>query len=246
MRWVLVWALLVTLVGCDEENDASTRRAEEPSAERPSEVEMVASMEGHYNVVIRAHDALLQGDMERFAAQFALLEQQRMPANSPESWAPHYQRLQVAGRAAKEASDLSAAASTLASVVLACGSCHEALDSGPVYPAPAPTDSDSPTRDAMLDHKWASERLWEGVTGPWDNAWERGTGAMAEVQVFGPEAAEAELSEDLLRRQQELRALGEEGKTTTSPSERAALYGRILATCGGCHQAIGLSFEESD
>ncbi len=207
---------------------------------------MVASMEGHYNVVIGAHDALLQGDIGRFRAQFESLDEQRLPAGAPESWAPHYERLQAAGREAKDAADLSTAATTLAAVVLACGSCHEALDAGPVYPAPAVAEGQTPTEAAMLDHKWASERLWEGVTGPWDSAWERGAAAMTRAQVFSAGGADGEPSGELRRREEELRALGVQAQSATGLQQRAALYGRLLATCGGCHQAAGVRFERSN
>ena len=36
----------------------------------------------------------------------------------------------------------------------------------------------------------------------------------------------------------ELRSLGETAKATTQLADRAALYGRLLATCGACHDAL--------
>jgi hypothetical protein len=37
-----------------------------------------------------------------------------------------------------------------------------------------------------------------------------------------------------------LRRLGEEAKTVTSLLDRAEIYGRMLGTCGDCHQAVGV------
>ena len=128
-------------------------------------------------------------------------------------------------------------------MVLACGSCHEALDRGPFYPAPAPNEGASEIEPAMLDHQWATERLWEGVTGPWDNAWQRGAAALAETQVFGGQEPALTLSDDLRRREQELREIGTKARRAKGLKERAALYGRLLSTCGGCHRAAGVTFE---
>jgi cytochrome c553 len=255
VKRIPVWAsyvigvMLLVLGGCGEQEQSS---APEPvpqataPAERdqPTEVEMVASMEAHYNIVILAHDALLQGDLDRFRSQLALVPEQELPANSPAAWTPLHERLQAAARSGAEVADLDAAAAALASVVLACGTCHAALDTGPVYPAPAPDDGADPLKTAMRDHQWVTERLWEGVTGPWDNAWERGAEALAVVQVFG-EAQQrgVNLSDDLRRREQELREIGTEAKATTALDARAALYGRLLATCGECHRAVGVKFE---
>jgi cytochrome c553 len=248
MNRILVWIALVAVIACGEESPTTTSETTKPETfaparDRPSEVEMVASMEAHYGVVILAHDALQQSDLEAFRSQLALALDQDLPPNSPPEWSPFHQQLQEAASQGATASDLGAAANALASVVLACGTCHAALDSGPVYPAPAPDDGENYLEAAMLDHKWVTERLWEGVTGPWDNAWQRGAAALAVIRVFGDPGSEIVLTDDLRRRQQQLRKIGEQAMTTTALDERAALYGRLLSTCGDCHRAIGVKFE---
>jgi len=242
----------MVLIGCGREQEPTApiaEPAEKPSAaserDGPSEVEMVASMEAHYGAVILAHDALLQSDIETFRAQLALASQQTLPQSSPREWIPLHEQLQTASADAAQAQDLDAAAGALASVVLACGTCHAALGTGPIYPAPAADDGVGALEAAMLDHQWATERLWEGVTGPWDAAWERGAVSLTELQVFGDMGPEVILSDDLRRREQELREIGRAAQTTQALDERAALYGRLLATCGECHRAIGVTFEES-
>jgi cytochrome c553 len=218
--------------------------ATEEARERtgPTEVEMVASMEGHYGVVILAHDALLQGDLEAFRRQLELVPEQRLPASAPASWQPYSDRLGQAAQRGASAGDLDAAAAALGQVVLACGACHEALDSGPVYPAPAPDDGETPVETAMLDHQWATERLWEGVTGPWDNAWTRGAEALANVRVFGELVDDDAVGPELREREEALREIGRAALVTEPLAERAALYGRLLATCGECHRLVGVEF----
>jgi cytochrome c553 len=254
-RWrvkrVLVLAALIAGIGCSEESppaatEATTRQASVPARDRPTEVEMVAAMEGHYSTVILAHDALLQGNLETFRSQLALVPDKELPTDAPQHWLPLQEELHTAARRGEDVSNLEAAADALAQVVLACGTCHAALGEGPIYPAPAPDDGDSALEAAMFGHKWATERLWEGVTGPWDNAWERGANSLAVVEVFGEANPDLILSEELERRELALREIGEEAKTTTALDERAALYGRLLATCGGCHQRIGVTFEEAN
>jgi cytochrome c553 len=225
---------------------AAAQEATTPRRDGPTEVEMVASMEGHYSVVILAHDALLQGDLEVFGAQLARVPEQELPASSPAHWRPFHAQLQAAASQGVNAADLDAAAEALAGVVLTCGTCHRALESGPIYPAPAPDDGSSPLETAMLDHQWATERLWEGVTGPWENAWQRGAESLAAIDIFGTEIPGLELSDELREREQALRDLGEEALVTTALDEQAALYGRLLATCGDCHDVLGIEFETPD
>lgn len=231
---------LVIVLGCG--GDAEDDLEFEPSsdAEGPTEVEMVAAMEAHYSSTILAHDALIQGDLSEFRAQLAETSAHELPANSPELWKPFETQLRDAATKAVEATNLSKAAKTMAEVVLACGACHQGVGTGPIYPAPAPRDGDNPVQQSMLEHQWATERLWEGITGPWDNAWERGSAALAETRVFSDlESAEAR-DESLLVREAALRSLGEDAKTTSNPRDRAELYGRLLATCGDCHQAMNV------
>lgn len=236
---------LMVVIGCGEESrekvpQPATTETPAPVRDRPSEVEMVAAMEAHYEVVILAHDALLQGDLERFRSQLALALDRSLPATSPEAWLPFHEKLRDAARGGANVADLDGAASTLAEVVLACGTCHAALGTGPIYPTPAPDDGDTIVESAMREHQWATERLWEGVTGPWDDAWERGANSLAASQTFADANPDLILTDELQRRDQALREIGAEAALTTELDERAALYGRLLATCGGCHQLIGV------
>jgi len=251
VKRILVGLVSIVALGCGEDGATAPSRAGSGQAERtarsePTEVEMVASMEAHYGVVILAHDALVQGDLERFRAQLARVSDQSLPDSAPPQWRPFYAQLQAAARQGVDVEDLDEAAEEFAHVVLSCGTCHEALDRGPVYPAPAPDEGDSAIETAMRDHQWATERLWEGVTGPWNDAWERGADALAEQEVFGRAEPDFDPGEELERRARELRELGEIARTTTSPAERAALYGRLLARCGGCHQLVGVKPELVD
>jgi cytochrome c553 len=207
---------------------------------------MVGAMEAHYSVVILAHDALLQGQLEAFREQLALVGDQELPEGSPAHWLPFHARLKAAALEGSTAVDLDSAASALAQVVFTCGSCHSALEVGQIYAAPAPDDGEDALETAMLDHQWATERMWEGVTGPWDLAWQRGAEAMATTTVFGDADPDLVLTDDLLQREAALRAIGEQAGQTTDLAERAALYGQLLATCGACHQQIGWTPDEAE
>ena len=239
MARILVVLAVVAVLGCGDTHDESVH-ATAADQEGPTEVEMVAAMEAHYTTTILAHDALIQGDLAEFRAQLAATDSHPLPPNAPEAWKPFDELLHVAARTARNATDPPSAATTMGRVAVACGACHGGVGAGPIYPAPAPRDGDRPVQDAMLEHQWATERLWEGITGPWDNAWQRGSAALAEIRVFGEDASTPPPDASLLEREAALRALGEEAMRTTAIDERGQLYGRLLATCGDCHQALGI------
>ena len=253
-------AILLTLLvlagnpGCNEAPDTSvaspTTSAPEtpaPTGQRPpTEVEMVAAMEAHYRPAILAHDALLQGNLPVFRAQMTKVSVTPLPPSSPSAWTPLHAQMQSAAATGIEVMGLDDAADAMASLVISCGVCHMALGDGPIYPAPAPDDADTEVRAAMREHQWASERLWEGITGPWDNAWERGSAELAEGRTFESIRSTAPWSADLQTREAALRDLGAQAMGTTVLDERAALYGQILVTCAGCHAAAGVEFPTPD
>jgi hypothetical protein len=70
-------------------------------------------------------------------------------------------------------------------------------------------------------------------------AWARGNAAIAETELFAaPQASPA-----LREREAALRALGAEAKGATTLPDRAKLYGRLLASCAGCHKEAKVTLE---
>jgi len=243
MTRILLLLALAAVLACGGAEDASepTVKAEH---EGPTEVEMVAAMEAHYTAAILAHDALIQGDLGLFRARLAELDSQALPANSPDAWRPFEEQLHSASARARDVTELGAGASTMAAVALACGACHQSTPLGPVYPAPPPGEDAGHTKADMRKHERAALMLWDGVTGPSEYGWREGAEGLAGTRIFGDAESRGETDPSLLTREATLRGLGEEAKTATSLADRATLYGRLLATCGDCHQAVGVKLPQ--
>jgi cytochrome c553 len=246
LRRSLILLIPVTLLACGgaEETSAPGSTVEdelEAEHEGPTNVEMVAAMEVHYTSAILAHDALIEGDLDKFRSRMAELESHDLPAGSPESWKPFETRLYTSAGWASQATDLDSAANKMAAVAAACGACHEGTGRGPVYPAPPIGGVSDVTKAEMRRHEWAVLMLWDGVTGPSDYAWSRGAEGLADTRIFGEGESEDEVVQSWLAREATLRRLGEEAKSATSGPDRAVLYGLMLATCGDCHQAFDVT-----
>lgn len=230
-------AAFAMLSACDKKKSdkAETKAGDNPIAATPAvprftEVDKVALMEQHYNAAIVAHDMLIAGDLEGFRSQIGSLAAQELPANAPEPWRFGHEKMQGAAEEASASASLEEAAGAMGYIVETCGACHAAHPAGPVYQNPtAPTGDE--VGDKMQGHQWATERLWEGVTGPVDGAWTRGATALANSRVF-KDSNDA----SLLELESGMRKLGEDALKLNSLSERAQLYGTLLATCGSCHQ----------
>lgn len=241
MRSKLQLIALACMCACrpaDEAADEAPSRAEHATA--PSGVELVGAMEVHYEAAIRGQDALVQGDVEAFRAAIGVLGRDAMPEHTPVEWSALRAELRTAAHTGTEAGDLSEAATAMGGVALACGTCHQTLGKGPVYPVPPVRSEDDPVEAEMRGHEWATLMLWDGVTGPSSYAWERGAEALVETRVVSTDPSLPLPDGVLVAREAELQALGAEAAAATTLPERAAIYGRSLVTCGGCHKAAGV------
>jgi len=227
-------ALMIAPLGYSEPIQATDTKELTP-------IEMVTLMESHYNAAILSHDALIRGNLKMLRNQLAKIETQVLPDAAPQSWKPHHTRLREAASSAASVSTLSSAAPVMSAVAEACGACHAAVGAGKIYFWPAPPDKDDKLKTAMRTHQWATERLWEGVTGPFGEAWNRGATALAEARVF--EEKKNKIKSSLLEREAALREAGQTAKDTTGLHERAIIYGQLLTTCAECHQEAGVSIK---
>lgn len=232
-----IW-LVGLMPGCSEPSE----RNEAPATndERFTESDRVALMESHYRPAIEAHDMLIRDHLDAFRSNLQALATEALPSQAPESWKARHESMREKAKLAATASNLDEAAAGLASVVEVCGLCHAALLNGPVYQEPAPEEGASAVQNVMLRHQWATERLWEGVTGPWDDAWKRGADELIGTAVFATGDARATQLHEL---EEELRAVGRRARQAANLSERAQLYGQLLAGCARCHREANVPFE---
>ncbi|HMR05407.1 MAG TPA: hypothetical protein PKA88_06505 [Polyangiaceae bacterium] len=206
-----------------------------------TEIDKVALMERHYTAAITGHDALIRGDLEKLRTELSALSTQNLPDKAPAGWKTMHDKMRAAATSGKSAKTTEDARKAMARVVESCGGCHEQQVRGPVYQRPTAPEGGTPLQTDMLHHQWATERLWEGVTGPWDDAWLRGAQAIAKADVFRPEAGA--VSDELRRKEAELRALGAEAGKASGLVARATTYGKILATCAACHTQVGVNMK---
>lgn len=139
------------------------------------------------------------------------------------------------------ASDLAAAGAALGPLAGACVACHAVAGTrharGSVDTETAPAAQHSLVAQKARD-RWAAARLWDGATGPRDDAWSEGAVVLAitprdiQTVMHGKPNVEAfELAERM--REQAAHAV-----TLKEPAARASLYGDLVATCASCHRIM--------
>ena len=172
-------------------------------------------------------DLLVAGRLDEASSLASLLEPHHasMAAAGPTS--VDRPRALAAAHPMAHAATVEQACRATARVAAACGDCHRRLGARvTVESAPAP-----PTGSAdrcSPRHRWAIDRLADGVAGALDEPWRVGLEAFATAPLTGPGHPAATrvqaIARDALAR-----------VATDTLTTRAVIYSDLLGTCGTCH-----------
>lgn len=181
--------------------------------------------------------ALILGDLDgaRDAARWIV-------ENETAEWLPsgavfHLTGLRNAARRVVAARDLRESATAGTDVAAACGTCHTDLAPavGTRFGSGAPrTAEDLSTH--MLRDSWAASRLWEGLVGPSDAAWDAGAQALAEAPLGERELGAS--ARDVAKARSfagQVHRTAQEATRATSLQTRKELLAEMLVACAGCH-----------
>jgi hypothetical protein len=205
-----------------------------PRSSRPSR----ELMQDHFTAVVLVRDALIAGNLELAKWNGSFLAQ-REPDPAVASWSMYVDHLRERAAELADAPTLAAAAAASAGLALECGRCHAANAATPTFPTVDRRIAASGTRPHMLRHQWAAEQMWDGMIGPSEARWNDGVAELAEAPLGQDEIfANATAAPAIAELAADVHALGEEGRGAKTWDDRAAVYGRLLATCAACHAAI--------
>ncbi len=227
-RMLPPFALLLVATACPRSNP-EPRPTDPPMSDENHK----ARMQRHFEDASAMKEAVIDGDLETLVERAQWVVEHEAPADYPVAWQPHVVQLVEAARGAGAATDVTAAAARTADLAGNCGRCHRAVGAQPTFEDPmAPMGDES----VMARHQWAADRMWEGIIGPSEHAWTRGTAEFAAVPgcAVDPEAPLSEYMGELCTK---IGALGAKAASAKSLDDRVRTYGAFLETCAACHNA---------
>lgn len=211
-----------------ERNPAAAETSDAPPAEAPID----RIMQAHFKDALLIRQAVIAGKLDDAVEPALALTRARDLDHLPEGWRGFVERMQeVAGRI-KDSTLVSRTAAATADLGVSCGSCHQQRGGPQASKEPAPAEGTT-VESRMRRHAWATERLWEGLYVPSDDAWNAGAKALsaapfpAEILKDGGVYARSAAS-DFAR-------LVVKAPAKRTPQDRAGLYAELLLTCGSCH-----------
>lgn len=236
MRTTLLGIAL--LVGCQtaSSSDNPMPTPPMPAPKQPPRLDYQVSVRFHMyrklDLARAIERALIRGQLDDARALAKNMAEAPDPAGI-ESWARDAGKVRQQELALANAKSNDDACRRFAQLSAACASCH--VESGAFatfVPPPVPPDRGT-LADRMAVHAWAADRLWEGLIADVDASWNTGLDMLAQAPfkfslLEGDRVA-------LAKRLQKVADQGRQRTSTTSPRERADVYGEILVTCSACH-----------
>ncbi|MCB9674394.1 MAG: hypothetical protein H6737_04710 [Alphaproteobacteria bacterium] len=195
-----------------------------------------AHMQLHLDTTVRARDAVVRGDFDAARSELKALAEHAPLKRVPPDARKYVGAMQAAAKSGAKAKTLEAVGASVAEVGLQCGGCHAALGRGPVFAdAPEPPAGDDVAAH-MARHAWASARMWEGLVQPADDRWDGG--ALQLLEEPWTKARDPDVDPAVAVFAERIHTAGVDALMKSSDTERAGLYGALIATCARCHRAV--------
>jgi len=186
--------------------------------------------------------AVLAGDLEAARAPARWLDTHNDTEILGGDAEVYVARMRVTAGQISSARTVEEAARYLGEMGTACGACHQSAGIPvdfrwlPLPPASGEIDAH------MVRHRWAVDRLWEGLVGPSEEAWDAGAKALAQPSLHitrtTAEAGRrhrAEAGDALVQR------LGVLATEDGGAEERAELFSEVVGACHDCHELLQVS-----
>jgi len=244
----LLWtALLLSLAACNDAPSppaiapAAPPEPTSPTAAPPTAAPTTpvrARMQDHFRFARAARTGLIRGDVAETKNAMAELARVQSIEGLPTELEPMLPAMRDAASQVASAHTLREVGAGLANTLVTCAGCHQHVETGPHFATPPLPEGDT-VQVHMQRHRWAADRLWEGLVQPSDEDWNAGADALsnsrldpAELQI--PDAQRATAATLI----QHVYDLGEQAKSAATPDARAAIYGQFIATCATCHRLV--------
>ena len=221
---------------------ASQPPAEQPKpAEPPKPVVDVAShMHEHLARVTAMQEAVIRGDLEAAVEPAKWIAEHQETGGLPAGTETFVAYMKKQAAAVAEAKDLKNAGTATAMTLSYCGSCHAAAKVTPQMAEPAMPAAKGAAEAHMLEHQRATDLMYQGLTMPSDERWQKGLAAMQGSPLAEKDLPkDAKLTREIVALEKKVHELAAKAKTTTDLGTRVALYGEYLSGCAGCHSLHG-------
>ncbi len=199
-----------------------------------------ARMIAHFERAGQLHAAAAAGNLDSVQVQARWIAANERGEDLPPRAQPYVEELHAFADLAARAPDQQSAARAVSRLGATCGSCHQHVGRGPRYQVVAgPPAGGSLLTARMIRHRWAADRLWEGLIGPSDESWRAGAQVLRDAPLY-TDALTTDVAqyEPVTKLAWTVHELGTRAVNERNHTARADLYGQLLGTCARCHNML--------
>ncbi len=182
--------------------------------------------------------ALIHGDMRTAKRSARILSDYVSAEGFGGESVEYVARVRRTAMSIAQADRLEEATRQAGNLAAACGSCHAATGGGPRLSLMTPLPMEGGLIGHMRRHLWSVDRMWEGLVGANQEFWEAGARGLLEQPLHAELPPERY---DVARFAERVHELGRQALAANTAERRAEVYGELIATCAGCHYALGES-----
>jgi hypothetical protein len=208
-----------------------------------NESEIADQMHEYLAQITTIKSFVIMGNLDGAREPATWLAEHETVSGLPENFEPYTEMMRSYAREVVGAPDLKAAAKSVSRMARTCGNCHLANELELEFGFDTKPPEWADTISLMQRHQWAADRLWEGLIGPSDVAWSRGTDMLVDVPLRPSyvldETANGAGSDVIDIVAHRIHMLGGRGTITSTPDARSELYGELLGLCPDCHIRLG-------
>ena len=204
--------------------------------------EVADHMHEHLGRISTIKSFIIMGDLDGVREPAKWLAEHDAVSGLPDNYRPFIDLMRGYAREVVDASDLQSAAMSVSGMARACSNCHLANDVSLAFGFDTEPEGWADTISHMQRHQWGVDRMWEGLIGPSDAAWNRGADMLVDVPLNPVEVSNETTSEadaakvDKIARR--IHSFGSQSARTATPDERSELFGEILGLCAECHTTL--------
>lgn len=234
----LFWAALITALV------ATTSRLS-PAQDMPGadETDVATQMHEHLDRMATIKSMIIRGNLDGVREPAMWLADHETASGLPENFEPYVDLMRQYARDVNNAPDLKSAAISVSQIAKTCSNCHLVNEVQIEFGYDQVPAEWSDTVSHMQRHQWAVDRLWDGLIGPSENAWNRGLNMLVDVPLHADDVTDEELADvdtaALDRITRRIHDLAGVGTIATTPAARSELYGEMLGLCAECHTRLG-------
>ena len=198
-------------------------------------------MHEHLTRISTIKSAIVAGKLEEVREPATWLADHETAASLPAEFESYVIQMRRYARDVIEAQDLVSAAESVSKMAKTCGNCHLVNDVNMEFGYDQkPREDLEDVVTHMQRHQWAADRLWEGLIGPSDTAWNRGTDMLIDAPLQPSDVTMAtEHVAEISNIARRIHALGGIGTQPMTPDARSELYAELLGLCASCHTLLG-------